>query len=123
MPLFEKYVRKVVDALKEYVTQWCTINEPNVYALSSYVIGVFPPGKKNIRLSMRVLGNMVRAHATAYRAIHELQPESRVGYALHYRPMVPRLSWSPLDRLMRTFVTADQHGLPSAISTGVRNPC
>ena len=122
--LFEKFTRKVVDALKEYNTLWCTINEPNVYTLSGYVQGAFPPGKKDIRLSMRVLGNMVRAHAASYRAIHELQPESRVGYALHYRPMVPRISWSPLDRLMRNIrYSGVNMGFPSAISTGVmRSP-
>jgi beta-glucosidase len=97
-----------------------TINEPNVYALSGYVIGAFPPGKKDLKLSMRVLGNMIRAHAAAYRAIHELQPEARVGYALHYRPMVPRLKWSPLDRLMRNIrYNGINMAFPSAISTGV----
>jgi beta-glucosidase len=29
--LFNRYVAKVVEALKEYVTMWVTINEPNVY--------------------------------------------------------------------------------------------
>jgi beta-glucosidase len=118
--LFEKFTRKVVDALKEYVTLWCTINEPNVYALGGYVQGTFPPGKNNLKLSMQVLGNMIRAHAAAYRAIHELQPEARVGYALHYRPMLPRVKWSPLDRLMRNIrYNGLNMGFPSAISTGV----
>src|SRR5512133_2387842 len=31
VPLFERYVEKVVEALKEYVHIWVTINEPNVY--------------------------------------------------------------------------------------------
>ncbi|MBL0348744.1 family 1 glycosylhydrolase [Candidatus Villigracilis affinis] len=122
--LFEKFTRKVVDALKEYNTLWCTINEPNVYTMSGYVQGAFPPGKKDLKLSMRVMGNMIRAHAASYRAIHELQPEARVGYALHYRPMVPRLSWSPLDRLMRNIRYEGLNmAFPSAISTGVmRSP-
>ena len=122
--LFDKYVRKVVDAFKEYVNMWVTINEPNVYALSGYVVGVFPPGKKDLKLSMRVLGNMVKAHAAAYRAIHELQPEAKVGYALHYRPMVPRRSWSPLDRIMRNVrYNGVNMGFPTAISSGVmRSP-
>jgi beta-glucosidase len=118
--LFEKFTRKVVDALKEYVTLWCTINEPNVYALSGYAVGVFPPGKKDLKLSTRVLGTMIRAHAAAYRTIHEVQPEARVGYALHFRPMVPRLSWSPLDKLMRNIrYDGINMGFPTAISTGV----
>jgi beta-glucosidase len=120
VPLFEKYVRKVVSALKEYVNLWVTINEPNVYALSGYVIGAFPPGRKDIQLAMRVQANMIRAHAAAYRAIHELQPEARVGYALHYRPMVPRVKWSPLDILMRNIrYEGVNMAFPSAISTGV----
>ena len=120
VPLFERYVRKVVEALKEYVTLWCTINEPNVYALGGYLQGAFPPGKQDLKLSMRVLGNMLRGHAAAYRAIHELQPEARAGYALHYRPMVPRTNWSPLDRLMRNIRYEGLNmGFPSAISSGV----
>ena len=124
VPLFEKYVRKVVDALKEYNNLWVTINEPNVYALSGYAVGAFPPGKKSIRLSMRVLANMIRGHAAAYRAIHQVQPEARVGYALHYRPMVARTNWTPLNRLMRNIrYNGINMGFPSAISTGVmRSP-
>lgn len=120
VPLFEKFVRKTVDALKEYCTLWCTINEPNVYALSGYVQGAFPPGKKNLNQAMQVIANMLKGHAAAYRAIHELQPEARVGYALHYRPMVPRIKWSPLDILMRNIrYEGVNMGFPTAISTGV----
>ena len=34
------------------------------------------------------MANMLRGHAAAYRAIHEIQPEARVGFAHHHRPMV-----------------------------------
>ena len=120
VPLFARYVRKMVDALKEYTNLWVTINEPNVYALSGYGLGAFPPGKTDMKLAMQVLANMLRGHAAAYRAIHELQPEARVGYALHFRPMVPRLSWSPLDILMRKIrYDGVNMGFPTGISTGV----
>ncbi len=120
VPLFEKYVRKTVDALKEYVTLWCTINEPNVYALSGYANGAFPPAVNDIKRAVMVEANMLRAHAAAYRAIHEIQPEARVGYALHYRPMAPKNKWSPLDVLMRNIrYEGINMAFPSAISTGV----
>jgi beta-glucosidase len=93
---FAAFVRKAVEALKEYVSYWITINEPNVYATSAYVEGTFPPGKKNIGLSFKVMTNLVRGHAAAYRAIHDIQPEARVGLAVYYRSMVPA-SASPLD--------------------------
>jgi beta-glucosidase len=118
--LFEKFTRKVVEALKEYCSLWCTINEPNVYALEGYLRANFPPGKSDLKLGIRVQANMACAHAAAYRVIHALQPEARVGYALHFRPQEPAHSWSPLDRLMRNVkFEGINMAFPSAISTGV----
>lgn len=118
--LFEKFVRKTVDALKEYVTLWCTINEPNVYALSGYANGTFPPGVTDLKRAVNVIANMLRAHAVAYRTIHQIQPEARVGYALHFRPMVAKAGWSLLDRLMRNLrYEGVNMAFPSGISTGV----
>jgi len=120
VPLFEKFTRKVVEALKDYCSLWCTINEPNIYALSGYAAGAFPPGKKDLRLAMRVQANMARGHAAAYRAIHAIQPEARVGYALHYRPMLAARPGFPLDRLERNILfNAINMAFPTAISTGV----
>jgi beta-glucosidase len=118
--LFEKFVRKTVEALKEYCTLWCTINEPNVYALGGYVAGDFPAKRRGVKIAMQVLATMLRGHAAAYRAIHEIQPEARVGYAHHHRPMVAKRAWSPLDLLMRKIrYDGVNMGFPSGISTGV----
>jgi beta-glucosidase len=124
VPLFEKFTRKVVEALKEYCTLWCTINEPNVYAIEGYLRGNFPPGKDDLKLSLRVQANMLRAHAAAYRLIHQLQPEARVSYALNFRPQEAAHPAFPLDRLMRRIrFDGINMAFPSAISTGVmRSP-
>ena len=120
VPLFEKFVRKTVEALKEYCSLWCTINEPNVYALLAYVKGDFPPGGSGFKRAARVEANMLRGHAAAYRAIHEIQPEARVGFAHHHRPMVPRCSWFPLDVLERNIhFSAINMAFPSGIHTGI----
>jgi beta-glucosidase len=75
---------------------------------------------KDIRRAIQVEAAMLRGHAAAYRAIHELQPEARVGYALHYRPMEAKSSWSPLDRLMCNLrYDSINMAFPSAISSGV----
>ncbi len=116
---FEKYVRKMVEALKEYVSTWVTINEPNVYSLSGYVAGDFPTAHKGLNVASRVMANLLRGHALAYRNIHQIQREARVGYALHYRPMVAARSWFPLDALMRNIqYNGINMAFPSAISTG-----
>ena len=124
VPLFEKYVRKVVEALQEYATTWCTVNEPNVYAVAGYLGQGFPPGKNDRKLAVQVLANLLRGHAAAYRAIHEIQRDARVGYALHYRPMLAARSWWPPDRWARNLVHKQLNlGFPAGISGGVlRSP-
>ena len=120
VPLFEKFVRKTVEALKEYVTTWCTVNEPNVYAIMGYVTGEYPACTRGPVMAMKVMANLLRGHAAAYRAIHEIQPEARVGYAWQHRPMRARTAWSPLDRLMRNFrYNGLNLAFPSAMATGV----
>ncbi|KAA3644606.1 MAG: glycoside hydrolase family 1 protein [Chloroflexi bacterium] len=98
--LFEVYARRVVEALKEYVTLWITINEPNVLATMGYVIGDFPPGTPDMSLAFQVMANLARGHARAYHAIHEVKPEARVGIAVNYRGFQPKRSWWPFDRLV-----------------------
>jgi len=96
---FAVYVRRVVEALKEYINLWCTINEPNVVAVSGYLMGEFPPGAQDLKTTFTVMSNLVRAHAAAYHAVHEVQPEARVGLTINYRGFLPSRAWFPLDRL------------------------
>ncbi|MGD8455871.1 MAG: family 1 glycosylhydrolase [Anaerolineales bacterium] len=96
---FSVYVSKMVEALKSYVTTWCTINEPNVVATMGYLFGVFPPGVTDIQRTMAVMTNQVRAHAMAYRKIKEIQPESRVGMALNWRGFKAARNWAITDRI------------------------
>jgi beta-glucosidase len=95
---FVPFVRKVVEALREYVNLWVTINEPNVLTVYGYLFAVFPPGKHDASAALQVMANLVRAHARAYHAIHEIQPTARVGITINYRGFLPARSNSPLDR-------------------------
>ncbi|MEA3327071.1 MAG: glycoside hydrolase family 1 protein [Chloroflexota bacterium] len=97
--LFADFVRKSVEALMPYCDLWVTINEPDVFAVCAYLEGVFPPGKTDFLATIKVLYNMVRAHARAYAIIHDLQPEAQVGTAMNYRGFKPA-SWMPLDHWM-----------------------
>jgi beta-glucosidase len=117
---FEKYTRKVVEGLKEYASLWVTINEPNVYAVSGYILGDFPGGKQDFRAALRVLENMLRSHAAAYRVIHTLQPAARVGVAINYRGFQPAKSWFPPDSLAAWLQSRTFNDLfPRALRDGV----
>ena len=98
IPRFRRFVRRVVEALGDLVDLWCTLNEMNVYAVQGYLMGVWPPGKQDFGLTMRVLRTMLRAHAAAYEAIHQVQPEARVGIAHAMIIFDPANPGSPLDR-------------------------
>jgi beta-glucosidase len=95
---FTRYVSHVVTALRDLCSFWVTINEPNVYAIQGYQLGVFPPGEQDPLRSLRVLRNLIAGHVEAFYTIRELQPQAQIGYCLHYRLLDPASPLSPLDR-------------------------
>jgi beta-glucosidase len=110
VPLFERYVTKAVDALKDLCDLWVTINEPNVYAVLGWSqeadslidftapLSDFPPGKNDPQMVFKIVDHMLLAHGVAYHAIHRVQPQARVGLAHHMRLFDSARSGSPLDR-------------------------
>lgn len=117
--LFEAFVKKAVNALKEYTSLWITINEPNVYMLCGYIEGVFPPGKQDFSSAYQVMRNMVRGHAAAYHAIHQLQPQAQVGAAINYQSIQPAHTWSPFDRWLSSFIRQNMfYAFPNALVDG-----
>ncbi len=85
VPAFLKYVTYTVEHLKDLCTDFVTINEPNVYATEGYLYGVWPPGRKNVFSALRVMRNLALCHLAAYREIHRICPEAKVGFANHLR--------------------------------------
>jgi beta-glucosidase len=95
---FERLAVKATEELGDLVDVWCTINEPSVYAVYSYLLGIWPPQGASFLRAIRVLRYQLRAHALAYRAIHRLQPSAKVGLAQHLRVFDPFRPGSALDR-------------------------
>ena len=100
---FERFVRKAVAGLQDLADTWVTINEPNLVAFLSHLTGVFPPGQHSLTATFNAIRNIVLAHAAAYHAIHEIQPQAQVGLAHHYRGLRPANPRSPLDRWIAHF--------------------
>jgi beta-glucosidase len=98
LAFFDRHCRRVAAAFAGRVRLWCTINEPEIYAMMGYLFGWFAPGVRRFGAFRRVLANLLRAHAMAYQAIKEANPAAQVGLAKNmpcYRPFNPR---NPLDR-------------------------
>jgi beta-glucosidase len=103
--LFERYARYVVENLGDLCTDWSTFNEPNVYASLGYFLGEFPPGRRGHFIqAARVTRNLCLAHAAAYRTLHSLQPDAKVGWAQHFVVFKPRRRKSAIDRWLAEFV-------------------
>jgi len=117
---FDTYVGRVVEALKEYVNLWITINEPNVFVAYSYLFGQFPPGKNDLMATAKVMTNQVLAHAMAYHTLHNQQPTSRVGIASNYTPIIPAKRLSPFDRMIAGIQSnLFNEFIPRAVTSGV----
>jgi beta-glucosidase len=109
IPYFERFAEKMALTLGDYCDMWITLNEPVGYAFLGWHWGVprddtqpqstFPPGKHDLRLTFRVIENLFRGHAAAYRVLHRLLPGAQVGVGHNMPYIVPNNSHSLLDRI------------------------
>jgi len=93
--LFEQYTAYVVENLGDLVSDWCTINEPNVYLALGYILGGWPPSDISITKYFRGARNMILAHIKTYRKIHEIRDsngynDTTVGVANHLMLFDPK---------------------------------
>ncbi len=91
---FLSYVELVVKSFGDLVSEYITINEPNVYATNSYFFGQWPPGEKSFSKTLAVMSNMAIAHIKAYEIIHSIRKEmglddTKVSFANHVRVFDP----------------------------------
>ncbi|MDQ7028381.1 MAG: glycoside hydrolase family 1 protein [Ardenticatenia bacterium] len=86
--------------LGDLVTMWCTINEPVVLVYNAYAGRQWPPGTGRFDVGLRALRHLLRAHAAAYHAIHDVQPEAQVGMVFNMPLVEPARPGHPLDRLV-----------------------
>ena len=98
-----RYVHKVVETLGDLVSEYITINEPNVYAFNSYFAGAWPPGKRSFLAMSRVMTNLTAAHIEAYGLIRKTRlqmgyTDTKVSFANHLRSFAPRDPQNPLHR-------------------------
>ncbi len=78
---FERYVEKIVFALKDDVKFWITLNEPEIFSSMSYLKGVWPPQKENPISYFLAIRNLIKAHRKAYQIIKKIQPDAQIGIA------------------------------------------
>lgn len=76
-----RYVKFIMDNFGVEIEYFITINEPTTYAAMSFYESRWPPQKRSLISTVRVLHNLASAHNRAYRIIKKAYPDSRVGLA------------------------------------------
>jgi beta-glucosidase len=102
---------RLINAGKNTIRVWVTINEPNLLGLLTYVTGEHPHDKKGIPAAKHASENLTIAHVRAYNALHDLYEEK--GWE---RPLVSFnnycMCFYPLDKAGFDLVRAPDLGIP-----------
>lgn len=83
IPAFLDFSIQCIQHFSEYVFNWNTFNEPNVYAMNAYILGHFPPFKKRIITANKVIRNMGKAHRALYKILKDDDSSKLVGISLN----------------------------------------
>lgn len=91
---FLSFAKLCADRFGDLVSDWITINEPNVYATNGYFFGDWPPGHKSFSETFTVLENMAFCHIRCYQMLHATREalgysDTMVGFANHLRVFEP----------------------------------
>ncbi len=79
--IFERFVKRIVPEIAEYVDMWVTLNEPGVYIYEGYIKRDWPPAKKSFFAQIKTVLNLASAHKKVYKYLHKLHPIKPVGIA------------------------------------------
>lgn len=78
---FLRFVKKITIELKDDVRFFVTLNEPEIYAMNSYLRGIWPPRKRGAVNFYKTINNLVLAHIGSYSLIKKYAPHAQVGIA------------------------------------------
>lgn len=76
---FCRFVEKIMSNFRGLVEFWMTFNEPQVLIDQGYLLGEWPPFKKNIFSAIKVFKNIKKSHQRAFEIIHKIDPDSKAG--------------------------------------------
>ncbi len=88
--VFLNYAQQIVRHFGDLVDNWNTFNEPGVYLTNGYLLGQFPPFRKNYFAMKKALKHMSWAHRGAVLLIKESYPDAPVGISKNCVKFVPQ---------------------------------
>jgi beta-glucosidase len=80
---FEQYCRYIYRQFGEDVPLWITLNEPFVFTILGYGLGMHAPGHKDMKSALKAAHNAVVAHGKAVKAYREMGLKGEIGITLN----------------------------------------
>lgn len=104
--IYMSFASRVIDALGDLVSDYVTVNEPNVYSTNSLFYGIWPPERKSLGALVKAYSNLTACHIRAYEMIHKKREsmgfkreETLVSFANHLRVFAPENRKNPIHRI------------------------
>ena len=83
---FKEYCEMIFRRLNKYKPIFFTINTFAGGAFAGYYQAIRPPFKKDLKLAVKVLKNLLEAHVRVYRALKKIDPDATIGI---YKEILP----------------------------------
>ncbi len=94
---FVRYATYVFRHLHDKVTMWIIFNEPVAYAMEGYFRAKYPPAKKSLSLTGKVIKNQLNAHVAAAKEFRKINRNAKIGIAHMMHPLDAYSKWNPLE--------------------------
>jgi beta-glucosidase len=107
--LFARFTEKVAKTLGSRVPLWCTLNEPMVLAIGTYIGKFMPPALYSPERAGEACRNLLDSHVRAYDILHTQITERQgpwkempiqVGIAHNFLDFKPDRKWHPMERIL-----------------------
>ena len=86
---FADYAEVMVRAFGDRVHDWIVFNEPAIFTVMGYLVGIHAPGRRDRDAFLRATHTVNRAQAEAFRAMRAASGEARIGTAFSMSPCEP----------------------------------
>jgi beta-glucosidase len=86
---FADYAELVVRALGDRVDSWMIFNEPSIFTVMGYLVGLHAPGRRDRDDFLRATHTVNLAQGDAFRAMRGVRGDARIGTAFNMSPCEP----------------------------------
>ena len=86
---FADYADACMRALGDRVEHWIILNEPSIFTLMGYLVGIHAPGRRDLEAFLRATHTVNLAQAEAFRAMKAARADALIGTAFSMSPCEP----------------------------------